>query len=153
MADHKATEQEKRNRITETVRMYCRSYSDIDILQYATGAWNIEERQARRYMQWAREWLSREADLDRNFELSRALGTLRGIQNEALISGKYAEAISAQREIDRIQGLRAPKKHMIIGTEDVDLLTLEEIEQWLSGRISDEAALELMQRRRTNGQS
>ena len=118
----KATKAEVGNRINQVADMILQGFTRGQILQFVTEktAWGISERQTDYYIRKARDKFEEEAEINRRYELGRALKRLDDLYRRDMAIQDYKAALQVQKERSTLTGLYAAPTTLLLtpGTQD-----------------------------------
>lgn len=97
-------------RVEKVYELLILGFRRARILQFASENWGVSARTADGYIGKANRLLEKDANVRRERELGKALGRYNLIFAGAVLDKDRAAALAAQREIDALLGLRAPKE-------------------------------------------
>lgn len=120
----KATKAEVQERVNAIYQLILVGASRKDIIQFASSQeWGVTNRQVDTYARKARELFAAEASRERNEYRDESYMRLMYILSRCLEVQDYKTALSTQKEINELFGLKAPKRSEITGA-DGDALTV-----------------------------
>lgn len=109
----KATNIEASRRTDEVVEMLCKGFSRAQIIQHAAEKWHISARATDNYLAKAAEILRKESETVGAEERAKAIRRLTFMYKQASLLQDYQRAIAAQRELNLLLGLHAPRKFSV----------------------------------------
>ena len=121
----RATVAEKESRINKVYGMLLNGASRAQVVQFTTE-WGLTIRQIDTYIAEANQLIEAEGKVSRSRELGRAVGRLNNIYARSVAVQDYQRAIAAQKELNMIFGLYAPKPDVHILAE-VDHVLLQKV--------------------------
>lgn len=113
----KATKAEINNRINTIADMILQGFTRAQILQFVTEKtdWEISERTTDYYIRKARDKFETDAEINRRYELGRAMKRLDDLYRRNMAIQDYKAALQVQKERSTITGLYSDKVQLLLG--------------------------------------
>ncbi len=113
----KATKAEINNRVNQIADMILQGFTRAQILQFITEktTWEISERTADYYIRKARDKFETDAEINRRYELGRAMKRLDDLYRRNMAIQDYKAALSVQKERSTLTGLYSDKVQLLLG--------------------------------------
>ena len=101
----RSTKSEKEFRISTVYGQLCDGWARFQIVQFAAETWDVSERSADRYIEWARERIDQDCSLSRQAFLAECLQRLRNYEQQAAKRGQMQVATNSVRLQAELVGL------------------------------------------------
>lgn len=111
----KSTKAETKRRIKAVSKLLLNGASRADILQYAIESWNISEPQTDKYIASANKGFAQSAVFSSDEQIGIAINRLNRLYMYHLENKDYRDALTVQKEINKLFGLYAPEKKELSG--------------------------------------